>query len=148
MVSLITLGNSFHWFNEYQSHKVSIVLLMKKVHVLLTLNFLTLDLVDQLHEKKNYWYMFNIQLQNIWNYIILIMKETANNKFFRAYYMYNERETNSLLFSIKIFFWLISWWRSSMIETGIMIVKTSIPRSFLALCINFQCCRIVCFVGF
>lgn len=26
---------------------------MKKVHVLLTLNFLTLDLVDQLHEKKN-----------------------------------------------------------------------------------------------
>lgn len=25
---------------------------MKKVHVLLTLNFLTLDLVDQLHEKK------------------------------------------------------------------------------------------------
>lgn len=148
MVSLITLGNSFHWFNKYHSHKESIVLLMKKVHVLLTLNFLTLDLVDQLHEKKITGSCSTYSNRIYETTLFLSWRRLANNKIFRAYYMYNERETNSLLFSIKIFFWLISWWRSSMIETGIMIVKTSIPRSFLALCINFQCCRIVCFVGF
>lgn len=140
------MGNSFHWFNEYQSHKVSIVLLMKKVHVLLTLNFLTLDLVDQLHEKKITGTCSTYNYRIYETTLFLSWRRLENNNFFLAYY--NERETNSLFFSIKIFFWLISWWRSSMIETGIMIVKTSIPRSSLILCINFQCCRIVCFVGF
>lgn len=53
---------------------MSIVLLMKKVHVLLTLNFLTLDLVDQLHEKKK----------------LLVHVQYTITEYMKLHYSYNE----------------------------------------------------------